>query len=144
MHFKFYDIIDMFYDQNSYPANVILKLCFSRMIFNASLCSQETLYLWRSTLFPFLLVWSTIIQLLLCDFPFIAIMLNLCFLVSLFFVLYYFFPEEIIPRSIHAAVGTDSSQGYHLFQFWPSTREKIFSMSHYGQNVSQVITLSLF
>ena len=110
----------------------------------STLRQQETLYLWRSSLFPFVLVWSSIIQLLLCDFPFVVIMLNLNVFWFLDFLLYDFHLEEIIPRSFHAAVGTDSPQGYHSLSIFAFTNRKIFSISHYGQNVSQVITLSSF
>ena len=80
----------------------------------------------------------------MCDFPFVVIMLNLNVFWFLHFLLYDFHLEEIIPRSFHAAVGTDSPQGYHSLSILAFTNRKIFSMSHYGQNVSQVITLSPF
>ena len=80
----------------------------------------------------------------MCDFPFVVIMLNLNVFWFLHFLLYDFHLEEIIPRSFHAAVGTDSPQGYHSLCILAFTNRKIFSMSHYGQNVSQVITLSPF
>ena len=112
------------------------------MIFNTS--AARNIIFVKVITFPFVLVWSSIIQLLLCDFPFVVIMLNLNVFWFLHFLLYDFHLEEIILRSFHAAVGTDSPQGYHSLSILAFTNRKIFSMSHYGQNVSQVITLSPF